>query len=345
MGVTVFYTNGQVTKMSPEPRCSYYEVRELIDEATSIVSDGVHYDLTDINSICEIAVPNYTYSNGNHHSKDLGVTGFLDYVLRKHAGLLWNENKYDLSMACLRKACQLMLHSTVGWQRSDYYRIVNEYIELGYFKKAREWKAWIDRNTPLLFNQEAGRESIGKERFKNALDSCKSIGTNLIEVTCNSACCEICAKYRNRIYRTSLKNMKYPPFPKDFHFGCGLGLWSFWEGVSEPSFDCKGKSYVSYSNRPFIDDRTPEERQAYQEWLERLEKSQFIEREPDLNHIIYHWFKPIFPNDFPKSVGGFSRMRNANSPKYQKLMQMVKDAGYWVPNSIEDVIAWDEANN
>ena len=65
----------------------------------------------------------------------------------------------------------------------------------------------------------------------------------------------------------------------------------------------------------------------------------------DLNHIIYYWFKPKFPNDFPKTLNAFSRMRNANSSKYQKLVQLVEEAGYRIPQSLEDVIEIDEKNN
>lgn len=45
MGVIVYYEKGQVVKMSPEPETSYYETRGLINEATSIVSDGIPYTI------------------------------------------------------------------------------------------------------------------------------------------------------------------------------------------------------------------------------------------------------------------------------------------------------------
>lgn len=331
MGVTVYYEQGQVVKISPEPGVSYYDVRKTINEATSIVSDGVPYNLADRNSIYSIAIPEYTYTHKNKNAQDLGVTGYLDYVLRMHAGHLWNLNEYNLSLICLGKACQLMLYSTIGWQRKDYYRIVERNIDLGRFKKAEEWKRWIEKYTLSPFDEK-------KEAFNRCLDSAVFLETDLVEVDDLGGMCSVCAKYRNRIYSLSGKNKRFPKFPSDFHFGCGLRITPFVYGVSEPVFNCK--NYILYSWRPFIDNRTPVEIENYKKRLELL--SGWVEPKPNLNHIIYYWFKPKFPDAFPKSVSGFSRMRNANSPKYQKLMQMIESAGYKVPQSLEEVAKWDK---
>lgn len=336
MSSVVYYEHGQVVRISPEPNTSYYEVRGIINEATSIFSDGIYYDLTDRHSIYSIAVPKYTYTHGNLHAQDLGVTGYLDYVLRMHAGLLWTGGNYKLAMACLEKACQLMLYSTIGWQRRDFYRVVKWYIELGRFKKAQDWKEWIDSNT-------TDPADYAKAAFEETVASCKYLDTDFVEVGDFDACCETCAKYRKRIYSLSGKSRKFPAFPSDFHFQCGLPTSPFVLGVSEPSFRCIG--YALYSNRPFRDDRSKVEKENYTARMERLKKEQHDIHEADLNHIIYHWFKPIFPNDFPKSLGGFSRMRNSNSKNYQKLIEKVQSAGYRIPSSLEEVAEWDIENN
>ena len=136
MPVTVFFEHGQVVGMQPAPKTSCYEERELINNATLIVSDGVLYDLTDANSIHSIPVPDYLEVNEHPVSSDMGVTGYLDYVLRMHSGCLWNNGEYNLSISCLRQACLLMLYSPIAWQRKDYYRIVNApfKVEVGAFK-------------------------------------------------------------------------------------------------------------------------------------------------------------------------------------------------------------------
>lgn len=334
MSVVVYYERGQVVCVSPAPIKSYYESREIINATTDIVSDGIRYDLTNRNSIYSIKVPQYTLVHKNPRAQELGTTGYLDYVLRMHAGLLWNECKYELAMACLEKACQLMVYSSISWQRKDFYRVVEWYVELGRFKKAKQWKDWIDRNTDAP-------EDISIIAFKQTIDSCKYLETDLVEVGDLGGMCEVCAKYRNRIYSLSGKIFKYPKFPPDFCFSCGLSVSPFVEGVMEPGFKCINKCL--HSRRPFRDDRTKAEKENYLEIQKLREKAKYKERTANLNHIIYYWFKPLFPNEFPKSVGGFSRMRNSNSKNYQKLMAMVQSKGYKIPSSLEDVAEWEDS--
>lgn len=335
MDVLVCFEHGQVVKIVPDPNTSYYEVRDDINHATKIMSDGVRYDLTDEKSIRSIKVPAYTYSHENSHANDLGVTGYLEYVLRMHSGWLWNNGDYNLSNVCLGKACQLMLYSTIDWQRKDYYRIVNQNIELGRFKKAKEWKDWIERNTKSV-------DDIAIDAYKRTLDSCKFLETDLVETGGELSCCGTCAKYRNRIFSLTGKDIRFPRFPKDFHFGC-ISVSPFVYGVHEPVFP--QKHYILHSWRPFKDDRTQEEKDNYRERMERISKMENSEHFPNLGHIIYYWFKPKFPDDFPKSLSGFSRMRNSNSKNYQKLIRKIESAGYKIPESLEEVAQWDEDSN
>lgn len=336
MSVTVFYEHGQVVGMRPAPKDSYYEARELINDATMIVSDGVRYDLSDVNSIHSIPVPDYLVVNSHPVSSDMGVTGYLDYVLRMHAARLWNGGEYNLSISCLRQACLLMLYSPIAWQQKDYYRIVNSFVSLGRFKKAVEWKRWIETNVP-------SSDDLPHESFQRTLDSCSELDTDLVEVDCNGPCCSICAKYRNRIYSLSGRDRRFPRFPQDFHFGCVMNEGPFIDGVMEPSFDCR--NYVRYSNRPFVDDRTLREKQAYADWQERLSSERNRERAADLNRIAYYWLKSAFPYDAPKSLSAFSKMRNTNSQKYQALVQKVEAAGYKIPGSLEEAAKWDKENS
>ena len=289
MGVTVYYEHGQVVNILPEPNESYCQVRELINEATSIVSDGVPYDLTNRDSIYSIEIPKYTDTHQNHYAQDLGATGYLEYVLRMHAGILWRNGDYDLSLICLGKACQLMLYSPMIWQRKDYYRIVDENVELGRFKKAKEWKDWIEKYVP-------NSSDYAREAFYRTVQSCNQLGTDLVEVSDANYCCEICAKYRKRIYSLSGRSWKFPRFPKDFHFGCNLCVTAFVENIMEPSFKCL--NYVLYSRRPFKDDRSIEEKERYEKWVEENRIAEEKHLVADLNHIIYYWFKPKFPNEF-----------------------------------------------
>ena len=324
----IYYNNGYVTKVSPDPLKPYYEAREAINEATCIVSDGIMYDLTDRESIYSIAVPHYIDSDGG----TMGITRYLDYVLRMHASILWGNDDYTLAMACLGKANQLMLFSPWGWRRKDYFRIVYWNIELGNFYKADEWRQWIENNT--LSSDEEWILYFNRER-----DACYELGTDLMLVEGSNACCEICAKYRNRVFSLSGRDYRFPKFPDDFHFSCGLPLSPFIYGVTQTNFNCK--NIERYSRRRFKDDRTKAEKENYVVWKERVDKEESLEVTPNIGHIIYHWYKPLFPDIFPKNLSAFSRMRNSNSKKYQEIISIIKKHGYRVPDTVDDVKAWD----
>jgi hypothetical protein len=333
LGLKVFFENGQVVFTVPDIGDSYYERRELINEADIIVSDGIEYDLTNRDSIYSIKIPEYVYQHKNKRAQELGVTGYLEYILRMHSGLLWAQKKYDLAIPCLAKATQLMLYSTIGWSRKDFYRIVNWNIALGRFKKAKEWKEWIERNTK-------SDKDIIEESFSDVLQSCASLKTDLVEVGDVRACCGICAKYRKRIYSLTGKNKRFPKFPKDFCGECGLHVSPFVYGVMEPSFD--SKHYILYSWRPFRDDRTELEKQNHIDKLAMIEQMEKKERISKLNHIIYYFFQPKFSDIFPKTVSAFSRMRNANTDKYQKIVIAIEGAGYKIPESLEEAADLEE---
>lgn len=145
---TVYYAYGHVARVFPPVKGPIYENRDIINGADFIVSDGIAYDLTDIESIRSIAVPNYAIYGGSKVGDELGVTGFLEYVLRMKSGQLWNEQKYDLSIAILEKATELMKGSNMGWPAKDFFRIVNELNDLGSFKAAKKWEDWIKKNIP-----------------------------------------------------------------------------------------------------------------------------------------------------------------------------------------------------
>lgn len=335
----VYFTNGHLSKIDPYPCGGYYENRDIANNALSIVSDGIVYDLTDVVSIHSIAIPNYKLGVEN----GIGTTGFLEYVLRMRSGNYWNSCEYELSIACLEKATQLMKYSTMGWPVKDFFRIVNELNDLGEFKKAKKWQRWLEVNIPgaadaIALPPDEAISAQFKLSFQERVKSCKEMGTDLIEVGDLGACCPVCAKYRKRVYSLSGGNKRFPKFPDDFHFGCGLSLFPYIENLSEPSFLCN--NVVSYSNRPFIDDRSTEEIDNYSNRMGAILKQSEIIRSPSLTRIIYYQLKQLLPNDAPKSLSGFSRMRNSNSKNYQALVRKAEDAGFVFPKSLEEVASW-----
>lgn len=66
------------------------------------------------------------------------------------------------------------------------------------------------------------------------------------------------------------------------------------------------------------------------------------EKERALNRAIFEWFQKNLPDDCPKTIGGFSRMRNANSKNYQAIVKKAEAAGFVFPETLEDVANWPE---
>lgn len=62
----------------------------------------------------------------------------------------------------------------------------------------------------------------------------------------------------------------------------------------------------------------------------------------ELNRAIFEWLQKHFPEDCPKSISGFSRMRNSNSKNYQALVKKAEAAGFVFPKTLDDVAKWPE---
>lgn len=344
MDYTVYYRNGHVEKITPEIEGPYYESRDIINGANSIVSDGVKHDLTDADSIRSIKTPDYNAYVATAIGEELGVTGFLEYVLRMRAGLYWSDANYSLSISCLGKATELMKYSNMGWLARDFFRIVNDLNDIGYLKLARKWKDWIESNIPgtsglgekTVYDQA---DRLAVESFQEKIKSCEELRTDLIEIGDVSGCCEKCAKYRKRVYSLNGLDKRFPKFPyDDFHFGCGLGAWPYIYEVFEPSFQCD--DVISYSNRPFVDDRTIEEKAGYEVRLEKIGAEGPIIREPNASKIAYNIIRLRLPEYAPKTFSGFMRMKNANSEKYRELVEKSREIGFAFPETVDDVWAW-----
>lgn len=242
---TVYFKHGHVVKISPKPEGRYYDNRDIIYDAVDIVSDGKKYNLDDVQSISSIETPNYKAARSNSISAELGVTGNLDYILRMKASEHWNRRNFNPAIACLEKATLLMKVSDIGWNKKDFYRIVDWLIDLGFFKRSNKWENWIDNNIK--------ETSTSINQTNELLNICKTLGTDLVEVLDRANfCCEKCAMYRNRIFSLSGKDKRFPKMPNDFHWDCCLSAYAFVEDVNESSLDCK--DIIKYSNRPFVDD-------------------------------------------------------------------------------------------
>lgn len=284
------------------------------------------YDFNSIEGIESIPVPAENI-NGN------SPTGRVEYYLRGKCFFdHWEAGRIDLALACLRKAQELMYVSDMIWKRPDFLRLV-EYLEkAGYSEEAKIELEKIDDYFSV--NNE------WLDNVKRQLDSAKDLETDLIEVRASCPVYGKCAAYRNRIYSISGKDERFPALPMDIiTSGHGLSCLSFWPfiyGIMEPSFDCD--NIISYSNRPFVDDRTQYEIDRYTQCQIAVDRRKAQEKAAEIYKLenakaykedseTLQWLQSNLPALCPKSVTGLRRMRNANSSNWQKIVEQAKTLG------------------
>lgn len=133
-GQTVYFRNGKMYKVHPTDKESWYDARYL-------VSDGVLYDLENLESIKSIRTPRWEMLDV---MQGYGVTGSLDYVLRMKAGNLFNRKEKELCSTCLWKSTELMFSNTLmGWRKDDYTRLVYWHVQLEMYEEVEKAKNYL----------------------------------------------------------------------------------------------------------------------------------------------------------------------------------------------------------
>lgn len=102
-----------------------------------------------------------------------------------------------------------------------------------------------------------------KESIRMSLENAKELGTDLVEASYHRGCCGECAKYRGRWFSISGKDKRFPKMPVDYSCTCeGIDFSPVIFEISEPVY-CD-TDIIVYSNRPFVDDRTEEEKKIFE---------------------------------------------------------------------------------
>lgn len=160
--------------------------------------------------------------------------------------------------------------------------------------------------------------------LNKVLSDAKSMGIDYLEVTEHHPTCEICSIYANRVYCISGSDDRFPKLPDvvyqygGFHEGCRHSFYPFYVGTTERMVS--GHDPIEWSNRPFVDSRSQEEIDAYNEEKVRQE----IERKDRLD---FDWLRKNLPDCVPKSFGGYRRMKNQNTDNYRKIVTKAAEAG------------------
>ncbi|MBR5825468.1 MAG: hypothetical protein IKY78_00125 [Clostridia bacterium] len=156
------------------------------------------------------------------------------------------------------------------------------------------------------------------------LQNSEILGTDLVEASYSLACCPECAKLRGRVFSTSGKDKRFPIKPKQVDCSCsGITFSPFVFGVSEPivnDYLNRKVDIIKFSNRPFIDDRTPKEKKDFEEYSKYLED----QKQKELDRIEYENLCSLLPNDAPKSFGAYRKMKKSKTSGFIKIQKLAK---------------------
>ncbi len=283
------------------PAADYITMRQK----ESDVIEGV-YDLSTVEGIMAIPVPEV-----NPPMKGAcGITGQTEYYLLTKATQYKKEGRTELALACYRKANQLMPLSSWNYQHETYMRLPRYLRQLRRFDEAREAEQEIEVVLSKIEEGLAGNTPDSRTDLR--LDV-----SDLVEVSWVSGCCEVCGKYRGRIFSLGGKDSRFPRLPDNFHAECGLSFSPFYFGVSKPQYaKSDGEALIAEMNRPFFDTRTEEDIASYEQILRHRNELQASE----MRRAEYDWLWEYLPEICPKSLAAYSRMKATCKKSYQRLM-------------------------
>lgn len=301
-------------------------------------SKTAKYNFETVEEIAGIQIPLYSINSGIS-----SPVNNIEYILQRKATEFKREGKEDLAIACLKKANEIFPHSNFSWSKKDYMRVVEFLKDFGRFDEARVEEKRILECYGEYFGENALQQNSPQEDAIDAFmseykDIYYSDGSDLVttEGTARCCTCEICSRYRGRIFSVYGKDLRFPKLPEELrkmyiHRECRLQFSPiiFFEGSRNsfnPTYDpsislTNSKEIIRYVNRPFIDDRTPEEKECFER--NKLKRQAEMQDRKD-----YDWLREHLPEQAPKSFGGYRKMKNANSANYIKLKNLAFQKGY-----------------
>ena len=194
-------------------------------------------------------------------------------------------------------------------------------------------------------------DKVTKEIYDNA----RRFETDLVIMSAHGASCPDCAKYQGRVFSLTGADKLFPKLPSGIslyegvHPGCGHTFSTYIHGVNDPMLEYTlsiqnnvkpqyRKNIVTFSNRPFEDDRLPEDIAKAEEYNAKLREDKMrqlyfeahrseIEARWATDKRDYKWLQNNLPGICPKSYSGYKRMKIGNTQNYQKLVARAKEMG------------------
>jgi hypothetical protein len=169
------------------------------------------------------------------------------------------------------------------------------------------------------------RTTSAEATNRGTLNQLSGLGYDLVAITEHFPTCPICAPYQGRIYSISGKDERFPAlFGTAFsvayatiHPNCAHRLRPIvWELLTA----AEQRDALDMASRSFdVDPRSERERRLY-------ENGQVKKRILRADREQWQRYRTILPNDAPSTLAGFRRMKAANSPRYQELRQLYREA-------------------
>lgn len=332
----IYFRNGKLYKVYPTDEESWYDARFLI-------SDGSSYDLENGNDLSKIPVPRF---KDNDLMEGYGITGSLEYVLKMKAAKLRDKGKIKESDILYKRLYLFMGAADNGYREKDFLAYPCVLLKEFRFEEAEKEKQIIQNYLKNLkvFNGTFSFYNIENQLMDKLLADCKKYDTDYIAMSAHCACCEECNKLQGRVYSISGKSKIFPKLPDviketgGVHAGCShsFSVYFFHGDGEDTVHDKMGNSVnaVKASRRPFVDDRTEEEKQNYLDCLRRKRKEEnwwenevSRQKERQLRMAEYNLIVKEFPDIAPKSFNGYSRMKNGKTKNFMKLYNLAKEKG------------------
>lgn len=289
---TIEFTDDMTHEEFKEARNKVYELFDRL------------YDTNTVEGIQSIPVPECEINKyGDSTCKP-------EYILDLKATAYKRSGNLELAIECLKKANELRTCSQYMYTEKYYNRLV-EYLKLA--RRFDEAKEEQEKIKALLSNQMSEHYSRRQEMYVRIYGEFNS---DLVEMSYISSCCPICAKYRGRIFSLRGEDKRFPLLPKDYHEDCGLRYSPFAYGVSCPVY-CNNDEVIEFSNRPFVDDRTEEQKAGYQRILQEREE----DKQREIDRAEYNWLWENISEICPKTFNAYRRMKKSNSKGYIKLQE------------------------
>lgn len=307
--ITIFFHNGIICRIVPDVQ-SYYSARYYVIE-------GNFYDTYLLEDVKSIPIPVFNESYGTPVYN-------LEYLLKMRASEEREKGNYELSYALMYKAIEGMKASRITYGKKEYMRFIMWLYKDGRIEEAAMLEKRLRREEPEVFDINL----FHKNHFLSEIKQCNDLGTDYVYCGGHTYTCSECAKYQNRVYSISGKDSAYPKLPDfvyeygGFHPGCRHGFHPFF-GYSIADKNGNYVDALEYSNRPFVDDRTPEEIEGYNQYLKKAEK----ERLRDENLKAFYILKKELPDVMPKSYSTFAKYKAHNSDKYINILNSANENG------------------